>query len=220
MKYSIKHKPAYALLDIELDPGDSIQAEAGAMVYMSDDTQVQTILGGNLLTALMRRIFGGESLFFNVFSAKEKTAIVGLAPELAGDIIKIDVAQTPVVIQKGSYLCSETTVQLKTRFGGWKSLFSSEGVFLLEALGSGILYLGSYGAILEIDVNGQYVLDTGHMVAFEKTLNFEVTKTGGWKSTIFSGEGLTMQFQGQGKLWIQTRVPRGLISWLIRLLPS
>jgi uncharacterized protein (TIGR00266 family) len=220
MKDSIKHKPSYALLDVELAPGESIQAEAGVMVYMSDDIQINSILGGGFFAAVLRKIFGGESMFFNVFTAKDKSVNVGFAPELAGDIIKINVGDTPVVIQKGSYLCSETTVSLKTRFGGWKSIFSSEGVFLLEAGGIGILYMSSYGAIMEVDVAGEYILDTGHMVAFEKSLDFTVTKTGGWKSTIFSGEGLTMRFHGQGKLWIQTRVPRGFISWLVRLLPS
>jgi len=220
MKHIIKHNPSYSLIDIELEPGQSIQAEAGAMVYMSDDMKVETRLGGGLLTALIRRIFGGESMFFNVFTSLKNKSSVGLAPELAGDIVKINISEFPVIIQKGSYLCSETTVSLKTRFGGFKSLFSREGMFLLESSGSGALFISAYGGIMEIDVNGEYILDTGHMVAFEKTLNFSVRKTGGWKSTFFSGEGLTMHFQGQGKLWIQTRVPRGFISWLTRLLPT
>lgn len=220
MKTSIKHNPSYALLDVVLEPGESIQAEAGVMVYMSDEIRVDSILGGGIIAALFRKIFGGESMFYNVFTAKEKPVNIGFAPELAGDIIKINVGDTPVVVQKGSYLCSEQTVSLKTRFGGWKSIFSSEGVFLLETAGSGILYVSSYGGILELDVKGDYILDTGHMVAFEKSLDFKVTKTGGWKSTFFSGEGLTMRFSGNGKLWIQTRVPRGFISWLTRLLPA
>ncbi|MDH4262621.1 MAG: TIGR00266 family protein [Spirochaetia bacterium] len=220
MKHTIKHNPSYALLDVELSPGESIQAEAGVMVYMSDDIHINSILGGGFLAAVLRKILGGESMFFNVFTAKEKPVNVGFAPDLAGDIFKLNVSDTPVVIQKGSYLCSETAVSLKTRFGGLKSFFSSEGVFLLEAGGSGSLYLSSYGGIVEVNVDGEYILDTGHMVAFEKTLDFTVSKTGGWKSTIFSGEGLTMRFKGHGKLWIQTRVPRGFISWLMRFLPS
>jgi len=219
MKHSIKHKPSYAMVDIELAPGESIQAEAGVMVYMSEDIQVNSVLGGGFISALLRKVFGGESLFFNIFSARQAPVSVGFAPDLAGDIIQLDMSETPVVIQRGSYLCSETSVVLKTRFGGWKSIFSREGVFLLEAGGKGNLFLSAYGSIMEIDVLDEYILDSGHMVAFEKSLDFTVTKTGGWKSTVFSGEGLTMNFKGRGKLWIQTRVPRGFISWLIRLLP-
>lgn len=220
MKYSIKHNPSYALLDVELEPGETIQSEAGVMVYMSDDAKIQTIMAGGFITALIRKLLGGESMFYNIFTAPVRKLNLGLAPDLAGDIKKIDLGITPVIIQRGSYLCSEPAISLKTRFGGFRSLFSREGLFLLEANGQGVLYINSYGAIMEVDVDGEYILDTGHMVAFESSLNFEVSKTGGWKSTLLSGEGFTMRFKGKGKLWIQTRVPGGFIYWLMRLLPS
>jgi uncharacterized protein (TIGR00266 family) len=219
MNYTIKHKPSYSLLDIDLDPGESIQAEAGSMVYMSGGVNIQTVLGGGIVTALIRKFFGGETMFYNIYSALDKKIKIGLAPSLSGDIVNLPLNENSVIIQKGSYLCSEPGVTIKTRFGGFRSIIGGEGIFLLNASGTGHLYLSSYGGIIEIDIDGEYILDTGHMVAFETTLNYEIQKTGSWKSTLLSGEGFTMKFNGKGKLWIQTRVPRGFINWLIGLLP-
>lgn len=219
MNYSIKHNPSYSLLDLELSSGESIQSEGGAMVYMSEGAKIETVLAGGFFTALVRKIFGGESMFYNVFTATGKSIKLGLAPDLAGDVTHVVLDDSKLIIQKGSYLCSETGVSLKTRWGGLKSLIGGEGVFLLEAGGKGVVFLNSYGAIMEVDIDGEYILDTGHMVAFEGTLNYEISKTGGWKSTLLSGEGFTMRFKGRGKLWVQTRVPKGLVNWLLRLLP-
>lgn len=190
------------------------------MVYMSSRTQVETKMGSGFLSALGRKFFGGESFFFNTYTAPTGGAEIGLAPELPGDIIEIDLNGENIFVQSGSYLASDSRIQVNSKFGGLRSLFGGEGLFLLDVSGIGKLFLSSYGSIVPIRVEGAYTVDTGHIVAFEKTLQFKVGKAGGsWKSTFFSGEGLVANFSGQGTIWIQSRVPSGFIGWLTRLLP-
>ncbi|XDD48800.1 TIGR00266 family protein [Leptospira sp. WS92.C1] len=221
MNYEIIHKPSYSFLKVKLSPGQTIKAEAGAMVYMTPGIDVETKMGSGFLSALSRRFFGGESFFFNIFRAPSAGGEVGFAPELPGDVVGIDLTENGLLVEAGAYLASDETITMKPRFGGLRSFFGGEGVFLLEVSGIGKLFLNSYGAILPIDVQGAYTIDTGHVVAFDKSLQYKIAKAGGsWKSTLFGGEGLVMEFTGHGKILIQTRVPSGFLSWLTGLLPS
>jgi len=220
MQHIIKHGPSYALLHVDLSPGETIQSEAGSMVYMSKHMDVKTRAGGSILTALARKILGGESFFLNTFSVEGSTATLGLAASMAGDIHHLNLNGNSVYIQGSSFLCSGPGINIKTKFGGIKSLIGGEGLFLLKAEGNGDLFLSSYGAILPIQVESSYMVDTGHIVAFEDTLNYSIRRVGNWKSTLFSGEGLVTEFTGKGTVWIQTRVPSGFIRWLIHLLPG
>ncbi len=220
MQHIIKHGPSYALLHVDLSPGDTIQSEAGSMVYMSTHMDVKTRAGGSILTALARKILGGESFFLNTFSVEGSTATLGLAASMAGDIHHLTLNGNSVYIQGSSFLCSGPGIITKTKFGGIRSLLGGEGLFLLKAEGNGDLFLSSYGAILPIQVESSYMVDTGHIVAFEDTLNYSIRRVGNWKSTLFSGEGLVTEFTGKGTVWIQTRIPSGFIRWLIRLLPG
>ena len=111
-----------------------------------------------------------------------------------------------IVLQSGAYLGSDPSIELETKWGGARTFFSREGLFLIRASGRGPLLFSSYGAIVEVQVPPSgYVVDTGHLVAFEPSVQWEVTKVGGIKSLLFSGEGLVCRFSGQGKLWLQTR---------------
>jgi len=218
MKYTISHNPTYAILNFVLSQGDSVKAEAGSMVYMDEAIEVKTAFGSGFFSALARKILGGESMFLNTYTAKEEVRL-GIAPEFAGDVQELVLNNESLILQKGAYLCSDSGISIKTKFGGLKSLISREGVFLLEASGTGKLFISSYGAIYKKEVTEEFILDTGHLVAFEPTLKYKVQKTGGWKSTLLSGEGFTMRFSGSGTLWMQTRVRKGLIDWIMGFLP-
>ncbi|TGK59985.1 TIGR00266 family protein [Leptospira wolffii] len=220
MQYQITHKPSFSLLKLRLGPGQSIKSEAGAMVYMSSRMQVETKMGSGFLSALGRKFFGGESFFFNTYTAPAEGGEIGIAPDLPGDIVELDLNGKSIFVQSGSYLASDSGIQVKSKFGRLRSLLGGEGLFLLEVFGTGRVFLSSYGSIVPIRVEGAYTVDTGHIVAFENSLQFSVGKAGGsWKSTFFSGEGLVANFNGQGTIWIQSRVPSGFIGWLTRLLP-
>jgi len=190
------------------------------MVYMSSNTEVKTHFGGSILSAFARKIMGGESLFLNSYSTPDSSAFIGLAGEMPGDLHHLNMTGNTIFIQGGSFLCSGPGITIKTKFGGIRSLLAGEGLFLLRAKGHGDLFLSSYGSIIPVHVDTSYIVDTGHIVAFEDSLDFSIKRAGGWKSTFFSGEGLVTKFTGKGTVWIQTRVPAGFIQWLIRLLPG
>lgn len=220
MEFTITHKPSYAMLNVILNPGDHLKAEAGAMVYMSPGLEIETKMGSGILSALKRHFFGGESFFFNYFRANQKSQIA-LSPKMPGDILPLKLQNETLMVQSSSYLASVDSVDIQSKFGGLKSLFGGEGLFLLQVSGAGDLFLNSYGAILPIDVDGSYTVDTGHIVAFQNSLNFQVKRAGGgWKTTLLSGEGFVCEFTGKGRLWIQTRVESGLVSWLMPFLPN
>jgi len=127
-----------------------------------------------------------------------------------------------LLVQSGSYLAADTGLSLDTSFGGGRTFFGGEGLFLLELDGQGDVFLSSYGAIQEVtlDPGEEYVVDTGHVVAFEGSTDFSVNRVGGLKSTLFSGEGLVCRFTGPGRVWLQSRSQDALLSWLIPQLPT
>ncbi len=220
MEFTLKHQPSYSLVELRMRPGESIKTEAGAMVYMSPNFGIDTRFGSGLLSALASKFLGGESLFVNVYTAQEKEGLLGLATNLAGDIAHISLQDSSIILQSGAFLASSEGVDIKAKFGGIRSFFGGEGVFLLEASGTGDLFYTSYGAIVPIDVEGSYIVDTGHIVAFENSLTYSIKKASkGLFSTVASGEGLVMEFSGKGKLWIQSRVPGGFVDWVSKLLP-
>jgi uncharacterized protein (TIGR00266 family) len=125
------------------------------------------------------------------------------------------------MVQSGSWLAGEASVAVDTKWGGAKTFFSGEGLFLLRCDGAGDMLVASYGAIFERELAAgeSYKVDTGHIVAFDEGIGYEVNKVGNWKSTILSGEGLVATFTGPGKLWQQSRSPADLVGWLTAKLP-
>jgi len=221
MEYDIEHRPSYALLSVALDQSEELQAEAGAMVSHTDGITIDTKAQGGIVDSLKRTAFGGESFFMNTFSA-DRPGHVTLAPPLPGDVIGKELADERLLVQSGSFLAAETGIDIDTKFGGGRTFFGGEGLFLLELSGTGQTFLSSYGAIerVDLDPGETYTVDTGHIVAFEGTTNFDVKKVGGLKSTLFSGEGLVCEFSGEGSVWIQTRSTDAFLSWLIPNLPA
>lgn len=211
MNIDILQKPDSAIAKVTLDSNEEIVAEAGAMIAMSDFINVSTILrqgkGGGIMGGL-KRMLAKESLFLSVFRSPLANGEVFLAPSLMGDVILYEMQGQELVVQAASYLASASGVDIDLGFQGFKSVFSGESIFWLSITGSGPVLLNSFGGIYEIDVNGEYIVDTGHIVAFEKTLDFKITKAGGsWLGAFLGGEGLVCRFQGQGKLYCQTHNP-------------
>jgi uncharacterized protein (TIGR00266 family) len=221
MKYEVLYGPAYALGVISLDAGEQIQAETGAMVSMSDTIKIETGTKGGLMSGLKRSVLGGESFFINTFTA-EQAGQITVAPALPGDILALEVAGKTLFVQSGSFLCATPGVTLDTKWGGGKTFFSREGLFLLKCTGNGTVFLSSYGAIhlVELAQGQKYVVDTGHMVAFDESVQYEVGRAGGWKSTLLGGEGLVCNLTGPGRFYLQTRNPQSFLAWLVPQLPG
>jgi len=188
---------------------------------MSSGIEMKTAAKGGVFGALKRSMLGGESFFMNTFSAVEAGEVT-FAPSLPGDINVLELKGQTVYAQSGAYIASSPSVEVDTKWGGAKTFFSREGLFLLKMSGMGKLFLSSYGAIHEIDLEAgqKYTVDTGHMVSFEEGVGYSVKKVGGLKSTLFSGEGLVCELTGPGKIMIQSRSADAFLSWLIPKIPK
>lgn len=221
MQHEILHRPSYALARIVLASGEQLQAEAGAMVSMSDTIKLDTGVRGGLMGGLKRAVLGGESFFINTFTA-EQTGEVTIAPGLPGDIEALNLNGETLLVQSGSFLAATPDVEVDTKWGGGRTFFSGEGLFLLKCTGYGTIFVSSYGAIHPIDLDqGQdYTVDTGHMVAFDETVRYSVGRSGGWKTTLLSGEGLVCKLTGPGRFYMQTRSQDAFLSWLVPQLPK
>ncbi|MFB6155229.1 MAG: TIGR00266 family protein [Haloferacaceae archaeon] len=221
MQHEIDYRPSFALLTVSLETGESILAEAGSMVSYSDGIEIETNATGGILGSLKRSVLGGESFFQNTFTA-ERAGEVTFAPALSGDVVRNDLTDETLYVQSGSYLASDPGIELDTEFGGGRTFFGGEGLFLLRLEGTGPAFLASYGAIHEKELaeGERYTVDTGHIVAFDGSATFDVEQVGGLRSTLFSGEGLVCTFTGPGTVWLQTRSPDAFLAWLIPKLPS
>jgi len=223
MKYEILHKPSYSLAQVILEKDESIQTESGAMVSMSGNVTIETgMQKGGIWGALKRTVLGGESFFTNTFTAQGEAGEVTLAPVLSGDIHVQEMKDKVMLVQSGSYLAGSKSLEVDTKWGGAKTFFSGEGLFMLRVSGEGVLFMSSYGAIHEVILSeGQkYIIDTGHVVAFEEQMSYAVKRVGNWKSTFLSGEGLVVEITGPGKVLLQTRSFESFLNYLIPRLPK
>ena len=223
LNVDIRFSPSFAMATVTLNQGEGLQAEAGAMTGMSGGVEITTKAQGGLLGGLKRSVLGGESFFINTFTASAGPGEVIVAPALPGDIIHLPVPTdgTAIMVQSGSWLASEAGVTVDTKWGGAKTFFSGEGLFMLHCSGAGDMLVSSYGAIVErqLQPGEVYTVDTGHIVAFDEGVTYAVRKVGNWKSTILGGEGLVTDFTGPGRLLLQTRSSQELIDWLTVSLP-
>jgi uncharacterized protein (TIGR00266 family) len=208
MNVEIHYRPAQAMARVLLGTNESVVAESGAMVGMSTNVHIQTQSGG--LMKGLKRLFGGESFFRNTFTAQAGPGEVLLAHSLPGDMAVLDMTEHGFFIQSASYVASTPNVDVSSKVGGFKTFFAGEGVFVLRATatGPGQVVVGAFGGVQEIPCDGDLVIDTGHLVAWDAQLQYSVGKSGsGWIASWLSGEGLVCHFRGQGRVWIQTRNP-------------
>lgn len=219
MQADIAFRPAYAIVNITLDAGEQVKGEAGALVTMSQGLQVQTNSGGgSFLGGLARSMLGGGTFFMNTFTGP---GTVGLAPRVAGDIIEVPVGGL-LYVQNSGFLASDVDIQVNASWGGARGFFGGAGLFMLKLEGTGRAWMASFGAIQEhpLAAGEKFTVDTGHLVAFEGSVQYQIRKFAGWKSAIFGGEGLVAEFTGPGKVWSQTRSPGPFAEWLAPFMPQ
>ena len=205
--YEIQYQPSFSLVIVQLQPEQSILAEAGAMVSMSANVELQAEMKGGFFGAL-KRAAGGESAFVSTFTARNGPGEVCFAPGTPGDIAAVELTNQSFYVQSSSYLAGDAGLTVDTRWGGAKNFFGGEGLFVLQVSGSGLLLLSSFGAIhrKKLGPGERYVVDTGHLVAWEATTQYTLRKAaaGFWRS-MMSGEGIVSDFVGPGEILIQTR---------------
>lgn len=224
MHFEIQYNPAHSLAIAHLNPGESVRAEASAMVSMSQTIQVDTNVahkaGGGLFGALKRGVLGGESFFQNLFTATAAGAHVSLAPQLCGSMATHEMAGSELFIQASSYVAAPDSVSLDTKWQGFKGFFSGESLFFLRASGTGPVLFNAFGALETLDLDGEMIVDTGHLVAFTSGIDYQISKAGaGWIQSFLSGEGLVLRMRGRGRIYIQSRNPNEFGTTVGRLLP-
>jgi uncharacterized protein (TIGR00266 family) len=207
MQITIQNRFAFASALVQLDRGERFVSEAGGMIEMTADlelsTTTQTRGGGGLLKGL-KRLLAAESFFLSHFHAVRSPGQVRIAPELPGDIERIDLDGDTWLIEGGAFLGAGPDVEVDASFGGMKSFLGGEGLFFVRVSGQGPVLVSAFGGIFPIEVEGAHVVDTGHVVAFPDRLRYRLATAGGWKSFLFSGEGLVFQFDGHGRVLCQS----------------
>lgn len=228
--HAITHGPSFAMLRVDLSPGQILVAEAGSMVARHQPVSMQVKLNAGrgaglfawlkaLLVALLRKVVGGETFLVNHFSAAQAGS-VWLAPQMAGQISHRRLSGERLVLSTGAYLAHSGDVDIGLRFGGLRGILAKEGAFFLEISGHGELWFSSYGGVEVVEVSQPFMIDNGHLVGYEGDLTFDIKSAGGgMMGLVASGEGLVCEFTGHGRVYIQSRNLGSLVSWLTPLVP-
>ncbi len=213
MNVEVRHRPSFATIFAELGPGDAITAESDAMASMDSEVEMTTGFNGGFFLGLLLKFFGGESLFVNTFrTVKEKAQLV-LTQGTPGDIQEVQLNNETLLLQPGAFIAATAGVKMGVGWAGFASFIAREGLFRLKVSGTGTLWFGAYGGIFEREIDREYVVDTGHLVAYEPTISLKMALAGGIFSSFFSGEGLVSRIQGRGRIYLQSRSMDGLASW-------
>jgi uncharacterized protein (TIGR00266 family) len=216
MKVQIDGAPAFAHLQVTLGPGEAIIAESDAMASMAADLNMRTRLNGGLFGAIARRLFGGESVFINRFhNTTSQPKQLTLAQPTPGDMRCKELASGETYyLQPGAFLACDETVKIGLKWAGLVSFIAREGLFKVSVSGPGKVWYGAYGALLERDIDGELIVDTSHLVAYEPGIKLHLQLAGGLFSSILGGEGLVTRVSGKGRIVIQTRSLSGFTGWL------
>lgn len=201
-------RPGSTAAEITLLPGQKVTAEGGAMIAKSTSmslvTSTQQKRSGGIIKGL-KRMISGENFFLNHYTAGPEGGKLWLGATHVGDMEKKELNGESIIIQGGSFVACTEDIAIDASWQGFKNLISKESMFWVKATGKGTVIFNSFGAIYPIQIDGEHIVDTGHIVAFEETLSFTLTKAGqSWLSSILGGEGLVCKFQGKGTVWIQS----------------
>lgn len=208
MQYEIKGG-SMPVVVCTLQNGESIKTEKGAMSWMSPNMEMQTNAGGGIGKAFSR-IFTGESMFQNIYTARGGTGLIAFASSFPGEILAIPIsASRSIVAQKHAFLTMESGVDMKLffqkRFGS--GLFGGEGFIMQQFLGNGIVFLEIDGSVVEYELQaGQsMLLDNGYLAAMDATVQLEIEKVSRIGNVLFGGEGLfNTKVTGPGHIWLQS----------------
>ncbi|MFA4028446.1 MAG: hypothetical protein GDYSWBUE_000326 [Candidatus Fervidibacterota bacterium] len=219
MRWEVSSRPSYSLLKISLEPGEEVIAEPGAMVLYRGAVLIETSARGGIGAALLRKVFGGESLFLNTFRAEGKSE-VWLAPSLPGDIHYLPLNGSGYILQQGSYLAHHGSTEIGVAWRGFRGLLTEGELIWLRVSGYGGVWVNAFGGIecISISAGEKVIVDNFHFVAMDERAKWHVRTFGGVKSFLLGGEGIVAEIQGPANLWLQTRHIASLADELIPIL--
>lgn len=197
------------LVEVELDPGEGVRAEAGAMMYMDSGIEMQTSSGGGMFQGF-KRMLTGESFFITTFlyAGKGKGHVAFAAP-YPGKIIPLDLSNGSMLCQKDAFLCAAQGIEIEVAFTKkiGAGLFGGEGFILQKLVGDGMAFVHAGGTIIErwLAVGEELRVDTGCLAAFSTTVDYDIQFIGGFKNALFGGEGLFLaKLTGPGCVYLQS----------------
>lgn len=215
MESQVEGAPSFAHIHVDLAPGERLIAESDAMATMAGDLDMNARFNGGLLSGLCKKLAGGESLFVNEFvNNTDGPRRLTLGRAAPGDIREVELNGEAICLQPGAYIASTPGVNLNVGWAGFGSFIGREGLFKLKASGTGTLWYGAFGAMVDMPIDGEYIVDTGHLVAYPPEMKLRAGLSGGIFSSLFSGEGLVTRVEGRGTIVLQSRSIDGLVSWL------
>jgi uncharacterized protein (TIGR00266 family) len=223
MRASVLYPASYALATVQLDAGEQVRMESGAMVAHSPTIDIEAKMEGGFFKSLGRAVLGGESFFITRATATRGPGEILLAPSAPGDVAAVPLQGPGLIVQRGCYLANSTGIEVDTKWGGFKGLLSSGGIFWLHMAGQGVALVASFGAIhrKQLAPGEHYIVDTGHIVAFSDTIQYTIRKAaGGIFNTAASGEWLVAEYVGPGELLMQTRQAAAFGQWLQPFIPG
>lgn len=231
MDYELLYQPVSTLARIRLQNREQLLVEPGAMVGMTPNLEMKTGIGksGGQKKGLLGKLAGaasrmltGESFFQNTYTAQGDAEIL-LSHTLPGDMAMLEVPSHGLKIQSTAFVASSMGVDMQAELGGLKTFFGGEGIFVINTTAQSpgqYVLVGAFGGIQEMPVDGSLVIDNGHLVAWDGNLQFNIQKaSAGFIASFLSGEGLVCNFQGQGRVWIQTRNPGEFGATIGSMLP-
>src|SRR5262245_13671594 len=194
---------------ITMAQGDHIRAEAGAMMYMTDSIEMDAKMEGGFLGGRKRKLLAGESFFITHFRATSGPGRVAFAGPYPGKIVALDLQAQTLLCQKDAFLCAQGDIDISIAFTKriGAGFFGGEGFILQKLEGTGKLVFHSGGAILPMQLaDGERLkVDTGCLVALDPTVDYDIVRVGGIKTSLFGGEGLFFAaLTGPGRVWLQT----------------
>lgn len=220
MKTEIRGSDAFAYVEVDLAPGETIVAEADAMSTMSADLDLKARFNGGFFVALMRKLLVGETLFINHFSNNTQgSRRLTLVQPTPGGVRCLELNGDTFYLQPGAFLAYSGDVKLGVKFAGLVSWIAREGLFRIVVSGTGKVWYGAYGALIDKEIDGEYIVDTSHLVGYTPGINLKLQLAGGIFSSLFGGEGLVTRVVGKGRIVIQTRSLSGLANWINPRLP-
>jgi len=194
---------------LTLGGGDVVRAEAGALMFMTDQVEMDARMDGGLLGGLKRKFLAGESLFITYFKSLGAGARVAFAGPYPGKIIHVALAGQTLLCQRDAFLCATGSIDLSIAFTKrlGAGFFGGEGFILQKMTGTGELFIHSGGTIVPFDLTAgeRLKVDTGCLVALDETVDYDIERVGGIKTSLFGGEGLFFaSLTGPGRVWLQT----------------
>ena len=230
MRHEVLHGPAFSALRLDMAEGESVLAQPGAMLAMTPGFAIDVRAGMHMegrggLARGLRSLFGGESFFTVGYRAKRDDQHLMLAPDQLGEIRALEAAADDrLLLARGAFLACGPEVGFSLHNAGMQGMLATRGLFFLKTVGTGTIFVTSYGGIVEqsLAAGERFVLDNRNIVAFSDGMPFEsVVLAGSLKDSFLSGEGFVVRFTGPGRVLYQTRARpslgllRGLVQSLI-----